>query len=140
MSMSLGSGNVTASVTGSVSTNAAVLPTGATQVVATGDASNASTDTLHTVTAGKTLYITAVTLVASGGSGTQSSAKLSVEFSSGVWTDICRTRALVNGTTTTQTIALNPPMELGAGLSIRCEEEVASASSHAYATITGWEE
>lgn len=61
--MSYESGKVTAAVTGSVTTSAPALPTGATAVrkmwgsTAAGVASGAA---VHTVTAGKTLYITAV--------------------------------------------------------------------------------
>lgn len=133
--MSYESGKVTADVTGSVSTDVPHLPTGATQIVARGTSTGAGMTTVYTVTAGKTLYITAFNFVYGSGAGT-TQCSLQAEFSTGVFTALCEVIHMA-AYTTPFSMNLGIPMAIGPGLIVRINN--ASASTNCFVTIFGYE-
>lgn len=125
------SGRVTADVSGNVNMGTTKLGAGQTQVFAYHASASTATTTIHTVTAGKTFYLTSATGLMIG----------SADGYAGVTADgdtlVTGTRN-TNGGDCTETVNFPLPLAFAAGKVFQSVISLNSGSAAAY--ITGWEE
>jgi len=102
MTQSLNPGTVTANISGSVTTSAPSLPTGATQVLRDYVGSGTAPQTIYSVSAGKTLYIQAAFVALSDGNVAGKSVAIEADvLGDGNYRKLCGTKydAVTNGST-----------------------------------------
>lgn len=135
-SVKIESGNVNASLVPSASN----LPAGAVQVVAEVTRSGAGSQALYTVTAGKTLYITGVSIAyICATAGSSGMGSVDIEVSAGTWRRIC-TAAAGAATSSPQggqsAISFAYPVQVAATRGVRVTIDL---GSYAIGSIVGYE-
>jgi len=141
MGQQYSSGSVTANVSGSVTTGVLAPPAGATLVFDKTSQLGAGSATVRTVTAGKTLYITSIT-VGCGVQATLSNNYCDLEVDiGGTYYTIARAMAVSSatggGVSTVVGFAFNIPVPVAATKIVRIT--VTGANAHGTGQICGYE-
>ena len=140
MSQSLSSGAVTAAISGSVTTSSPTYPPGAVQKAGANTAVGVQNSTVYTVTAGKVLYITSVSLSGACSAAAQAPS-ISLQFDDGTsFQNLCGIKlqgSTLNATNSSTGIAFTIPVQVAATKTVRVSCDNASGTS--VGSIIGYE-
>ena len=124
----------TVAVTGNVSIG---RPAGSTQIIASGAATGAATTTIHTVTAGKTLYITGFTVLAGNTVGGTSACSLEVDVGGTFYKLMLHSPPAAGQGNQTFCVGLMIPIEVAATKTVRVVSDAVGGAIEA--SIFGYE-